>query len=1059
MLKIHQHKNTKGLIKYFDEDFAYGGGEPDPLKREQSREQAGLMPSWHGRASEFLQLPKTVTKPAFTSLASNLHPVTKEQLTPRMRHDRIVAYDLTFSLPKGVSLLYAIAGHSDIINASKRAVIATMAEAEHHMRVRVRDGGPRDDRLTKNLTYAFFPHRLARPQDGVADPQLHAHAVVFNTTRDHDERTWKAGKFFFIAKNMAYLQNVFHRSMRREMELLGYRTAPKGNFWDLQDVPVGLVEKFSSRRNAIRAELAKLDSQSPALAASIALFYREHKGTGIGGQDLWNAWTRRLTKTEWDWLSGYKPDAARARDLDLLKDSVTDRKLAELAPEDEIRPGSQGPIDRDAEDARGRVKTDQTSRGKDRASRSAENGQAFSAADDGPSGDAPGGGTEPSIKFESVPPSRRRLSPSTSLRALVRFAAAQVFDRIAVVTELDLIKHVMSLSASPDLLVADVRRELDKLPYERRELGGKLLYVDPAELSEERRLVQKVVSGRGQFGPLIPAGLLGANVAPKSFSKSMRDAFAKVAASNDLVTLVEAFPGEASREFLSLLRPRLPVGPVVDIAGVMSLSGKSRAQALTPALRVGYVVLSPNGVAASEGLREAGVVAPATVGKFIANLGVRNDARGGVVIVDQAHLLTTRDANSLIDAAKDIRARVVLMSSESQMRAVGPGNVPRLLMESAGLTPAFTGVPASQKSPVREPLSLAAHGKSGQALDKLVSNGHALEVEDSALHAAAAAEYLRGSSSSRWKPTKAVIVVPSRSECDTMNDAVRDGMKSRKLIGKGKGREQLQSLGLSEAAKRRSDSYQSGMVVEFNENATRKLLGIPLSRTYKVGQQWTVEGRVSDGVVIRRGTRTGVLPREHADKFDVFQRRKQELSAGDAIRFTRSTKARSNTEYLANKTFGAFKVPRHAVDAGRSYRVTGFTRRGDAKLSNGRVMPKDWCHWVHDYARTPRDVQGIQRERVVFASRGETGNEVLGRGLVTALSATKKSFQVVTDNLEALRGAVDRDSRRINALEVEQRIVPPSAGLGPNGPRRGDRGERESDRSQRKDRGRGFERE
>jgi hypothetical protein len=74
--------------------------------------------------------------------------------------------------------------------------------------------------------------------------------VVFNTTRDHDERTWKAGKFFFIAKNMAYLQNVFHRSMRREMELLGYRTAPKGNFWDLQDVPVGLVEKFSSRRNA-----------------------------------------------------------------------------------------------------------------------------------------------------------------------------------------------------------------------------------------------------------------------------------------------------------------------------------------------------------------------------------------------------------------------------------------------------------------------------------------------------------------------------------------------------------------------------------------------------------------------------------------------------------------------------------------------------------------------------------------------------------------------------------------------------------------------------------------
>jgi len=491
----------------------------------------------------------------------------------------------------------------------------------------------------------------------------------------------------------------------------------------------------------------------------------------------------------------------------------------------------------------------------------------------------------------------------------------------------------------------------------------------------------------------------------------------------------------------------------------MSLSGKSRAQALTPALRVGYVVLSPTGVAASEGLREAGVVAPATVAKFIADLGVRNDARGGVVIVDQAQLLTTRETNSLIDVAKDIRARLVLMSSESQMRATGPGNVPRLLMESAGLEPVFTGTPSSKKSPVREPLSLAAHGKAGQALDTLKTSGHALEVPASALQATAAAEYLRGSSSARWNPTKAVVVVPSRSDCDSMNDAVRDGMKSRKLLGKGKDRVQLQSLGLSEAAKRRSDSYRPGMVVEFNQNATRKFLGIPLSRTYKVGHRWTVQGRVADGIMIRRGTRTGVLPREHADKFEVFEKNKRELAVGDVIRFTRSTRARTRAESLANELFGAFKVPRHAVEAGRPFRTVGFTRRGDTKLAGGLVMPKDWGHWVHDYARTPRDVQGIQRDRVVFASRGLTGNEVMGRGLVTALAATRKSFQVVTDNLAALRGAVEKDARRVTALEADQRIVPPPSGLGPNGPRRGDRSERESEGARRKDRGRDFERE
>ncbi len=152
MLKICQHNNANRLIRYFDEDFVYDGDELDPLRREQIRGAAGLMPSWHGKASEFLQLPEVVTKAAFTTLAKNLHPLTKEQLTPRMRIDRIVAYDLTFSLPKGVSLLYAIGGHREVSHASKRAIASTMAEAEHLMRVRVRDGGPKDDRLTKNLT-------------------------------------------------------------------------------------------------------------------------------------------------------------------------------------------------------------------------------------------------------------------------------------------------------------------------------------------------------------------------------------------------------------------------------------------------------------------------------------------------------------------------------------------------------------------------------------------------------------------------------------------------------------------------------------------------------------------------------------------------------------------------------------------------------------------------------------------------------------------------------------------------------------------------------------------
>jgi len=67
----------------------------------------------------------------------------------------------------------------------------------------------------------------------------------------------------------------------------------------------------------------------------------------------------------------------------------------------------------------------------------------------------------------------------------------------------------------------------------------------------------------------------------------------------------------------------------------------------------------------------------------------------------------------------------------------------------------------------------------------------------------------------------------------------------------GKDRPQLESLNLPDAAKRRSDSYKSGMVVEFNEKAKRKVLGVQVSLTYNPA---------SGGPESARRCRRGVFP-------------------------------------------------------------------------------------------------------------------------------------------------------------------------------------------------------
>ena len=123
-------------------------------------------------------------KLAFERLCDNLHPQTGEALTARTSSERTVGYDFTFSVPKSVSLLYALSEDQDILKAFRGAVDETMRDIETEMKTRVRKSGKDEDRATGNMTWAEFIHTTSRPVDGVPDPQLHAHVFAFNATYD-----------------------------------------------------------------------------------------------------------------------------------------------------------------------------------------------------------------------------------------------------------------------------------------------------------------------------------------------------------------------------------------------------------------------------------------------------------------------------------------------------------------------------------------------------------------------------------------------------------------------------------------------------------------------------------------------------------------------------------------------------------------------------------------------------------------------------------------------------------------------------------------------------------
>ena len=59
-------------------------------------------------------------------------------------------------------------------------------------------------------------------------------------------------------------------------------------------------------------------------------------------------------------------------------------------------------------------------------------------------------------------------------------------------------------------------------------------------------------------------------------------------------------------------------------------------------------------------------------------------AKNGVILVDEASQLGTRDMNSVFDVAEAVGARVILVGDRRQHRSVTAGEPLKLLEETAG---------------------------------------------------------------------------------------------------------------------------------------------------------------------------------------------------------------------------------------------------------------------------------------------------------------------------------------------------------------------------------------
>jgi conjugative relaxase-like TrwC/TraI family protein len=240
---------------------------------------------WHGAFAEHLGLSGDVAAEDFRAVLEGTVPSTGEALKPRANR-RVAAWDVTFSPPKSISALWALApedARQQVWEAQAAAVDAAVGYLTAHACVARlgRDGVDRQDGAQLGFLRAEFTHRCSRE----GDPQVHSHTILVNLLEAPDGRraALDGGLLFQHAKAA---DGIYRAALRAELtRRLGVAWERRDEQWEIAGIPPGLCREWSKRRSQITAALEArgLDpDMASGRAAQTAALATRHRKVRIG---------------------------------------------------------------------------------------------------------------------------------------------------------------------------------------------------------------------------------------------------------------------------------------------------------------------------------------------------------------------------------------------------------------------------------------------------------------------------------------------------------------------------------------------------------------------------------------------------------------------------------------------------------------------------------------------------------------------------------------------------------------------------------------------------------
>ncbi|MFQ3664502.1 MAG: MobF family relaxase [Sphingomonadaceae bacterium] len=942
MLSIATVQSAAGAATYYSADNYYTQGQ---LLEESA---------WHGRGAAALGLEGKVAHAQFEAVLAGRLP-NGEVIADGKRGPHRPGFDLTFSAPKSVSLLTYIGGDDRLKDAHMAAVKAALdwAEARFAEARVTKAGGGQEAVQTGKLVVALFAHDTSR----LMDPQMHVHAVIANATEGPDGRS-RALAERPVWESKAIIASVYNAFLRIEVERLGYDIALSGKHgqFEIAGIPRQVIEAFSQRRLEIQEQAAKLQHQTPMAMAAVALRSRGDKPRDVDRAELHAEWR------------------ARAKALGF--------ETARLVEAAKARAALQGQsCQRLVQGVRG------------------IGAQTVALAERL-------GLIDPAHPRDPLVPERpERMAPDAWAAAqAVASAVRQLSEREAGFRAVDIVK--LALDKGAPVTVEHIEARVGHLVSKGLLIAGAdgRMMTTAQALAAEQEYLAQVAEGQGRAGPLLPRDEQGRDGGAQArdraqelglrLNKGQRGAAQTILESRDRTVHVQGVAGAGKSVMLK------PVAELAQAHGCKVIG-----------LAVSHAIA--NRLNADVGIETV------TVAKFLATHKAAIDPRadpdqrkaaqtslkGALLVVDEASMLSTRDATRLVAIANAAEVgRLALVGDSRQLGAVEAGK-PFALGQRVGT--ALLDQNLRARTPEMQAIHAAAQAHDAGALGRLI-RPHTTEAPG--LEALTAANQWMALPAGDRERT--ALFVSGRALRAEVNAEVQRLRRDAGEVGPAvMVKDTLVPVHITREEQKLASSYAPGQVIELARPLTSQGLPVGLMEVVGVRKGGVIEVQLADGRTAL--FRPGKLANNRVeDAVRLYARQDIRLHAGDPIRWTGSDPKR-----------GLFNGEA-ATYVGRDGDALLFRDAGDREFRLEREDPM-LKRLDLAYALNAHQAQGATADRAILVARASEGKLITATNLAVLFTRAREEVHLVTDDLDLLTGRTARQSgEKTSAIEVALNVAP-----------------------------------